>query len=463
MKALLDLFKQVTQKEEFDAIKIGLASPEKIRSWSYGEVKKPETINYRTFKPERDGLFCAKIFGPVKDYECLCGKYKRLKHRGVICEKCGVEVTLSKVRRERMGHIELASPVAHIWFLKSLPSRLGMVLDMTLRDIERVLYFEAFVVTEPGLTPLNRGQLLTEDDYIAKVEEYGDEFSALMGAEGVRALLRNLDVPSEVERLRADLAATGSETKIKKYSKRLKVLEAFQQSGIKPDWMVMEVLPVLPPELRPLVPLDGGRFATSDLNDLYRRVINRNNRLKRLLELKAPDIIVRNEKRMLQESVDSLLDNGRRGKAMTGANKRPLKSLADMIKGKSGRFRQNLLGKRVDYSGRSVIVVGPQLKLHQCGLPKKMALELFKPFIFNRLEMMGLGFDHQGWQTHGGSGRARGLGHSGRSHPRASGDAEPRTNAAPFGYPSVRAYLDRRQGHPASSAGLLGIQRRLRR
>jgi DNA-directed RNA polymerase subunit beta' len=345
MKALLDLFKQVTQKEEFDAIKIGLASPEKIRSWSYGEVKKPETINYRTFKPERDGLFCAKIFGPVKDYECLCGKYKRLKHRGVICEKCGVEVTLSKVRRERMGHIELASPVAHIWFLKSLPSRLGMVLDMTLRDIERVLYFEAFVVTEPGLTPLNRGQLLTEDDYIAKVEEYGDEFQALMGAEGIRALLRNLDVGAEVERLRADLAATGSETKIKKYSKRLKVLEAFQASGIKPDWMVMEVLPVLPPELRPLVPLDGGRFATSDLNDLYRRVINRNNRLKRLLELKAPDIIVRNEKRMLQESVDSLLDNGRRGKAMTGANKRPLKSLADMIKGKSGRFRQNLLGK----------------------------------------------------------------------------------------------------------------------
>jgi DNA-directed RNA polymerase subunit beta' len=390
MKALLDLFKQVTQKEEFDVIKIGLASPEKIRSWSYGEVKKPETINYRTFKPERDGLFCAKIFGPVKDYECLCGKYKRLKHRGVICEKCGVEVTLSKVRRERMGHIELASPVAHIWFLKSLPSRLGMVLDMTLRDIERVLYFEAFVVTDPGLTPLNRGQLLTEDDYLAKLEEYGDEFQALMGAEGVRALLRNLDIGSEVERLRAELAATSSETKIKKYSKRLKVLEAFQQSGIKPDWMIMEVLPVLPPELRPLVPLDGGRFATSDLNDLYRRVINRNNRLKRLLELKAPDIIVRNEKRMLQEAVDSLLDNGRRGKAMTGANKRPLKSLADMIKGKSGRFRQNLLGKRVDYSGRSVIVVGPQLKLHQCGLPKKMALELFKPFIFNRLEAMGL-------------------------------------------------------------------------
>ena len=390
MKSLLDLFKQVTQKEEFDSIKIGLASPEKIRSWSYGEVKKPETINYRTFKPERDGLFCAKIFGPVKDYECLCGKYKRLKHRGVICEKCGVEVTLSKVRRERMGHIELASPVAHIWFLKSLPSRLGMVLDMTLRDIERVLYFEAYVVTEPGMTPLNRGQLLSEDDYLAKTEEYGDEFSATMGAEGIRSLLSNLDVTAEIETIRADLAATGSETKIKKYAKRLKVLEAFNASGIKPQWMVMTVLPVLPPELRPLVPLDGGRFATSDLNDLYRRVINRNNRLRRLLELKAPDIIVRNEKRMLQEAVDSLLDNGRRGKAMTGANKRQLKSLADMIKGKSGRFRQNLLGKRVDYSGRSVIVVGPQLKLHQCGLPKKMALELFKPFIFSRLEAMGL-------------------------------------------------------------------------
>jgi DNA-directed RNA polymerase subunit beta' len=390
MKALLDLFKQVTQEEEFDAIRIGLASPEKIRSWSYGEVKKPETINYRTFKPERDGLFCAKIFGPVKDYECLCGKYKRLKHRGVICEKCGVEVTLSKVRRERMGHIELASPVAHIWFLKSLPSRMGMVLDMTLRDIERVLYFEAYVVTHPGMTPLKRGDLLSEDNYLEKVEEFGDEFSALMGAEGVRELLRNLDLGGEIDRLRRDLEATDSETKIKKYAKRLKVLEAFHKSGIKPDWMIMEVLPVLPPELRPLVPLDGGRFATSDLNDLYRRVINRNNRLKRLLELKAPEIIVRNEKRMLQEAVDSLLDNGRRGKAMTGANKRPLKSLADMIKGKGGRFRQNLLGKRVDYSGRSVIVVGPQLKLHQCGLPKKMALELFKPFIFHKLEVLGL-------------------------------------------------------------------------
>ncbi|MFT3736067.1 MAG: DNA-directed RNA polymerase subunit beta' [Rhodocyclaceae bacterium] len=392
MKSLLaDLFKQtLPNEEEFDAITIGLASPDKIRSWSYGEVKKPETINYRTFKPERDGLFCAKIFGPVKDYECLCGKYKRLKHRGVICEKCGVEVTLSKVRRERMGHIELASVVAHIWFLKSLPSRLGMVLDMTLRDIERVLYFEAFVVVEPGMTPLTKGQLLTEDDYLAKTEEFGDEFVALMGAEGIRGLLRGIDIASEVERLRSELETTGSEAKIKKIVKRLKVLEAFTQSGIKPDWMIMEVLPVLPPDLRPLVPLDGGRFATSDLNDLYRRVINRNNRLKRLLELKAPEIIVRNEKRMLQEAVDSLLDNGRRGKAMTGANKRPLKSLADMIKGKGGRFRQNLLGKRVDYSGRSVITVGPQLKLHQCGLPKLMALELFKPFVFNKLELMGL-------------------------------------------------------------------------
>jgi len=390
MKALLDLFKQVTQEEEFDTIKIGIASPDKIRSWSFGEVKKPETINYRTFKPERDGLFCAKIFGPIKDYECLCGKYKRLKHRGVICEKCGVEVTLAKVRRERMGHIELASPTAHIWFLKSLPSRLGLVLDMTLRDIERVLYFEAFVVVDQGMTPLKRAQLLSEDDYLAKVEEFGDDFQAIMGAEGVRELLRSIDVGHEIETIRKDLEETGSETKIKKLAKRLKVLEGFQKSGIKPEWMVLEVLPVLPPELRPLVPLDGGRFATSDLNDLYRRVINRNNRLKRLLELKAPEIIVRNEKRMLQEAVDSLLDNGRRGKAMTGANKRPLKSLADMIKGKGGRFRQNLLGKRVDYSGRSVIVVGPQLKLHQCGLPKKMALELFKPFIFHKLEIQGI-------------------------------------------------------------------------
>jgi DNA-directed RNA polymerase subunit beta' len=390
MKALLDLFKQVTHEEEFDAIKVALASPEKIRSWSYGEVKKPETINYRTFKPERDGLFCAKIFGPVKDYECLCGKYKRLKHRGVICEKCGVEVTLSKVRRERMGHIDLATPVAHIWFLKSLPSRLGMVLDLALRDIERVLYFEAYMVIDPGMTPLTRGQLLTEDDYHAKIDEFGDEFQAVMGAEGVKELLRSLDINQEIETLREDLVNTSSEIKIKKSAKRLKVLEAFQKSGIKPEWMILDVLPVLPPDLRPLVPLDGGRFATSDLNDLYRRVINRNNRLRRLLDLRAPEIILRNEKRMLQEAVDSLLDNGRRGKVMTGANKRPLKSLADMIKGKGGRFRQNLLGKRVDYSGRSVIVVGPQLKLHQCGLPKKMALELFKPFIFNKLELLGL-------------------------------------------------------------------------
>ncbi|MDH3208853.1 MAG: DNA-directed RNA polymerase subunit beta' [Burkholderiaceae bacterium] len=388
MKGLLDLFKQFTPDVHFDAIRTGLASPEKIRSWSFGEVKKPETINYRTFKPERDGLFCAKIFGPIKDYECLCGKYKRLKHRGVICEKCGVEVTQTKVRRDRMGHIDLAAPCAHIWFLKSLPSRLGLVLDMTLRDIERVLYFEAYVVVDPGMTPLKKFTIMSEDDFDAKRNEYGDEFVAMMGAEGIKKLLQEMDLDLEIEKIRGDM--TGSELKIKKNSKRLKVLDAFKKSGIKPNWMVLDVLPVLPPDLRPLVPLDGGRFATSDLNDLYRRVINRNNRLARLLELKAPEIIVRNEKRMLQESVDSLLDNGRRGKAMTGANKRALKSLADMIKGKGGRFRQNLLGKRVDYSGRSVIVVGPTLKLHQCGLPKLMALELFKPFIFSRLETMGV-------------------------------------------------------------------------
>jgi DNA-directed RNA polymerase subunit beta' len=390
LRDLFSLFKQSGQPEDFDAIRIGIASPEKVRSWSFGEVKKPETINYRTFKPERDGLFCAKLFGPINDYECLCGKYKRLKHRGVICEKCGVEVTLSKVRRERMGHIELASPVAHIWFLKSLPSRLGLLLDMTVREIERVLYFEAYVVIDPGMTPLEGGMLLTEDAYLDAIEQYGDEFDARMGAEAVRALLRKIDLDSEAARLREELDATGSETKIKKLTKRLKVIEAFIHSGNHPEWMVMEILPVLPPDLRPLVPLDGGRFATSDLNDLYRRVINRNNRLKRLLDLNAPDIIVRNEKRMLQEAVDALLDNGRRGKAITGANKRQLKSLADMIKGKQGRFRQNLLGKRVDYSGRSVIVVGPTLKLHQCGLPKKMALELFKPFIFSKLELRGL-------------------------------------------------------------------------
>ncbi|TQU08422.1 DNA-directed RNA polymerase subunit beta', partial [Xanthomonas perforans] len=390
MKDLLNLFNQQRQTLDFDAIKIALASPDLIRSWSYGEVKKPETINYRTFKPERDGLFCAAIFGPIKDYECLCGKYKRMKHRGVVCEKCGTEVTLAKVRRERMGHIDLASPVAHIWFLKSLPSRIGLMLDMTLRDIERVLYFEAYVVTEPGLTPLERRQLLTEEQYLTARQEYNDDFDAAMGAEAVYELLRTIDLQSEMTRLREEIASTGSETKLKRLTKRIKLIEAFLESGNRPEWMVMTVLPVLPPDLRPLVPLDGGRFATSDLNDLYRRVINRNNRLRRLLELNAPDIIVRNEKRMLQESVDALLDNGRRGRAITGTNKRPLKSLADMIKGKQGRFRQNLLGKRVDYSGRSVITVGPYLKLHQCGLPKKMALELFKPFVFAKLQRRGL-------------------------------------------------------------------------
>jgi DNA-directed RNA polymerase subunit beta' len=389
MKDLLKLFKYQNPVDDFDAIRIGLASPDMIRSWSFGEVKKPETINYRTFKPERDGLFCAKIFGPIKDYECLCGKYKRLKHRGVVCEKCGVEVTQTKVRRERMAHVELASPVAHIWFLKSLPSRIGLMLDMTLREIERVLYFEAFVVVDPGMTPLERGQLMTDEMYLDAIEQYGDEFDARMGAEAVREMLMTIDLQREVLQVREDIGATRSETKIKRLSKRLKLLESFIESGNKPEWMVLTVLPVLPPDLRPLVPLDGGRFATSDLNDLYRRVINRNNRLRRLLELNAPDIIVRNEKRMLQESVDALLDNGRRGRAITGTNKRPLKSLADMIKGKQGRFRQNLLGKRVDYSGRSVIVVGPTLKLHQCGLPKKMALELFKPFIFSKLQLRG--------------------------------------------------------------------------
>ena len=389
MKDLLRLFRQQAPIEDFDAIRIGLASPDMIRSWSFGEVKKPETINYRTFKPERDGLFCAKIFGPVKDYECLCGKYKRLKHRGVVCEKCGVEVTQTKVRRERMAHIELASPVAHIWFLKSLPSRIGLMLDMTLREIERILYFEAFVVVDPGMTDLEKGQLLTDDTYLEAIEEYGNEFDARMGAEAVRDLLLALDLEAEVAGVRDAISATRSATKIKRLSKRLKLLESFTDSTNQPAWMVLTVLPVLPPDLRPLVPLDGGRFATSDLNDLYRRVINRNNRLRRLLELNAPDIIVRNEKRMLQESVDALLDNGRRGRAITGTNKRPLKSLADMIKGKQGRFRQNLLGKRVDYSGRSVIVVGPTLKLHQCGLPKKLALELFKPFIFSKLQLRG--------------------------------------------------------------------------
>ncbi|MEO1472949.1 MAG: DNA-directed RNA polymerase subunit beta', partial [Pseudomonadota bacterium] len=375
----------------FEAIKITIASPEKIHSWSSGEIKKPETINYRTFKPERDGLFCARIFGPTKDYECLCGKYKRIKYRGIVCEKCGVEVTLARVRRERMGHIELAAPVAHIWFLKSLPSRISALLDMTLKDVERVLYFESYVVTEPGLTPLEEKQLLTEEEYMEQQDLYGEDgFTAMIGAEAVREMLKALDLEPLAEQLREDLSESTSEIKTKKIAKRLKVVENFISSGAKPEWMILTIVPVIPPDLRPLVPLDGGRFATSDLNDLYRRVINRNNRLKRLMELRAPDIIIRNEKRMLQESVDALFDNGRRGRVITGTNKRPLKSLSDMLKGKQGRFRQNLLGKRVDYSGRSVIVVGPSLKLHECGLPKKMALELFKPFIYSRLDAKGL-------------------------------------------------------------------------
>ena len=391
MNELMNSFGQTGPTQSFDQISISIASPEAIKSWSFGEIRKPETINYRTFKPERDGLFCAKIFGPVRDYECLCGKYKRMKYRGIICEKCGVEVTLSKVRRERMGHIDLASPVAHIWFLKSLPSRIGLLVDMTLKDLERVLYFEYFLVTEPGLTSLAKGQLLTEEEYESALDEFGDEsFEVSIGAEAIKRILTEMDLDEEVKKIRDDLSKTGSEIKRKKLVKRLKLVESFQESGSKPEWMILEVVPVIPPELRPLVPLDGGRFATSDLNDLYRRVINRNNRLKRLIELRAPDIIIRNEKRMLQESVDALFDNGRRGRVITGVNKRPLKSLSDMLKGKQGRFRQNLLGKRVDYSGRSVIVVGPELKLHQCGLPKKMALELFKPFIYSRLELYGL-------------------------------------------------------------------------
>ena len=388
---MMNLFSPQVPAQVFDQIRISIASPEKILSWSYGEIKKPETINYRTFKPERDGLFCARIFGPIKDYECLCGKYKRMKYKGIICEKCSVEVTLSRVRRERMGHIELAAPVAHIWFLKSLPSRIGLLLDMTLKSLERILYFESYVVLEPGLTPLEDRQLLSEDEYLKAQDLYGaDSFTALIGAEAIREMLKALDLDKMATDLRQEIAESTSELKPKKLAKRLKIVEAFQQSGNKPEWMILKVVPVIPPDLRPLVPLDGGRFATSDLNDLYRRVINRNNRLKRLIELRAPDIIIRNEKRMLQEAVDALFDNGRRGRVITGANKRPLKSLADMLKGKQGRFRQNLLGKRVDYSGRSVIVVGPELKLHQCGLPKKMALELFKPFIYSRLDAKGL-------------------------------------------------------------------------
>src|SRR5918996_1040971 len=391
MNELMNIFGQVSGPQSFDQIRISIASPERIRSWSYGEIKKPETINYRTFKPERDGLFCARIFGPIKDYECLCGKYKRMKYKGIICEKCGVEVTLARVRRDRMGHIELAAPVAHIWFLKSLPSRIGLLLDMTLKDLERILYFESYVVLEPGLTPLKERQLLSEDEYLRAQDEYGDDsFQAAIGAEAIRKILQELNLEQIATEIRQEIAVTTSELKPKKLMKRLKIIEAFLQSGNKPEWMILTVVPVIPPDLRPLVPLDGGRFATSDLNDLYRRVINRNNRLKRLIELRAPDIIIRNEKRMLQEAVDALFDNGRRGRVITGANKRPLKSLADMLKGKQGRFRQNLLGKRVDYSGRSVIVVGPELKLHQCGLPKKMALELFKPFILRKLEERGI-------------------------------------------------------------------------
>src|ERR1700741_161124 len=388
---IMNLFSPPVPAQVFDQIRISIASPEKILSWSYGEIKKPETINYRTFKPERDGLFCARIFGPIKDYECLCGKYKRMKYKGIICEKCSVEVTLSRVRRERMGHIELAAPVAHIWFLKSLPSRIGLLLDMTLKSLERILYFESYVVLEPGLTPLEDRQLLSEDEYLKAQEQFGaDSFTATIGAEAIREMLKALDLDKMQADLRAEIAGSDSDIKKKKIAKRLKIVEAFQQSGNKPEWMILTQVPVIPPDLRPLVPLDGGRFATSDLNDLYRRVINRNNRLKRLIELRAPDIIVRNEKRMLQESVDALFDNGRRGRAVTGAKKRPLKSLADMLKGKQGRFRQNLLGKRVDYSGRSVIVVGPELKLHQCGLPKAMALELFKPFIIHKLVEKGI-------------------------------------------------------------------------
>jgi DNA-directed RNA polymerase subunit beta' len=390
MNELMNIFGQASGPQSFDQIRISIASPERIHSWSFGEIKKPETINYRTFKPERDGLFCARIFGPIKDYECLCGKYKRMKYRGIICEKCGVEVTLSKVRRDRMGHIELASPVAHIWFLKSLPSRIGLLLDMTLKDLERILYFENYVVIEPGLTPLKQHQLLSEEDYLKAQDEYGDDFTASIGAEALRTMLSSIDLDEEKRKMREELREISSEVRRKKLVKRLKLVEAFIESSSRPEWMILEVVPVIPPELRPLVPLDGGRFATSDLNDLYRRVINRNNRLKRLIELRAPDIIVRNEKRMLQEAVDALFDNGRRGRIITGANKRPLKSLSDMLKGKQGRFRQNLLGKRVDYSGRSVIVVGPELKLQQCGLPKKMALELFKPFIYSKLELYGL-------------------------------------------------------------------------
>ena len=464
MNELMNIFGQVTGPQSFDQIKISIASPERIRSWSYGEIKKPETINYRTFKPERDGLFCARIFGPIKDYECLCGKYKRMKYRGIICEKCGVEVTLSKVRRDRMGHIELASPVAHIWFLKSLPSRIGLLLDMTLKDLEKVLYFESYVVIEPGLTPLKLHQLLNEEEFIKAQEEYGEEaFTAAIGAEALQKMLSAINLDEEQKQLREELHTTNSEARRKKLVKRLKLVEAFVESNSRPEWMILEVVPVIPPELRPLVPLDGGRFATSDLNDLYRRVINRNNRLKRLIELRAPDIIVRNEKRMLQEAVDALFDNGRRGRIITGANKRPLKSLSDMLKGKQGRFRQNLLGKRVDYSGRSVIVVGPELKLHQCGLPKKMALELFKPFIYSKLELYGLASTIKAAKRMVEKERPEVwdiLEEVIREHPVL---LEPRADPAPPRHPGLRADPHRGQGDPAPSARLHRLQRRLRR
>src|SRR3981189_2572695 len=461
---IMNLFNPTTPAQVFDQIRISIASPEKILSWSYGEIKKPETINYRTFKPERDGLFCARIFGPIKDYECLCGKYKRMKYKGIICEKCSVEVTLSRVRRERMGHIELAAPVAHIWFLKSLPSRIGLLLDMTLKDLERILYFEYYVVLEPGLTALKDRQLLSEDEYLKAQDEYGqDSFTAMIGAEAIRELLKGLELEKLEASWRVEMQETESDIKHKKLAKRLKIVEAFRYSGNKPEWMILTVVPVIPPDLRPLVPLDGGRFATSDLNYLSPRVINRNNRLKRLMELRAPDIIIRNEKRMLQEAVDALFDNGRRGRVITGANKRPLKSLADMLKGKQGRIRQNLLGKRVEYSGRSVIVVGPELKLHQCGLPKKMALELFKPFIYSRLDAKGLSTTGKAGKKAGRKRASGGLGHPRRGDPRASGAAQPRADAASPRHPGVRAGPDRGQGDSAASAGLRRVHCPLRR
>ena len=449
---------------DFDSIRISLASPEKIRSWSHGEVTKPETINYRTFKPERDGLFCARIFGPTQDWECLCGKYKRMKHRGVVCDKCGVEVTLARVRRERLGHIELASPCSHVWFFKGLPSRIGHLLDITLRELERVLYFEAYVIVEPGDgTGLSAGEVITDERKRQLDQEFPGKFIAMMGAEGIKELLKKIDVEALSEEIREKMKTEQSQQKKLKHAKRLRVVESFRKSGNKPEWMILDVIPVIPPELRPLVPLDGGRFATSDLNDLYRRVINRNNRLKKLIELHAPDVIVRNEKRMLQEAVDALFDNGRRGRVLRGANNRPLKSLSDTLKGKQGRFRQNLLGKRVDYSGRSVIVVGPDLKLHQCGLPKKMALELFKPFIYHRLEQRGHCTTIKQAKELVEQQDPGGVGHSRRGDQGSPDHAEPRSHAAPPRHPGVRAGAGGRQGDQDSPAGLHGLQRGFRR